>query len=458
MKLEENLTEDIKNLLPLFTEEKDTMSLININTDEFIEAQQKSEELAPLIQKIEKGMNNEASDYSLTKGKLLIKSRKDKNGDIRQLLVIPEKFRSSILKMGHEGTSGHLGVTKTKSRIARYFYWPQCYKEIEEFVKTCDLCQRAGKANDQKKAPMQLVPVISEVFSKLNVDAGTSFTSILTSVFFENFGINVVRSSVYHPQSNPVERFHRTLKRILRVICIESSPEWEKQLPAALFALRAITRESTGLTPAELVHGKNLRTPITLLYEYWMGTTEEVTLVVEYVFQLINRLKSCQELAIEKMEETKIKRKAWYDKNAIKRGFSEGDLVLVLKMNRPNKLSVQWKGPGKIEKKISETNYVVSFNKNTESNQVFHVNMLKPYYKRAEFINMINSRAKEDSNELEENFPCIDSNPNIFDFDEITKHSQLGNRLNVQQIEKLKEILCRYSKIFSNEPQEKRTW
>ncbi|GFT15618.1 hypothetical protein TNCV_4985531 [Trichonephila clavipes] len=40
-----------------------------------------------------------------------------------------------------------------------------------------------------------------------------------------------------------------------------------------------------------------------------MGTTEEVTPVVEYVFQLINRLKSCQELAIEKMEETKIKKK-----------------------------------------------------------------------------------------------------------------------------------------------------
>ncbi|GFS80802.1 retrovirus-related Pol polyprotein from transposon 412 [Trichonephila clavipes] len=287
---------------------------------------------------------------------------------------------------------------------------------------------------------MQLVPVISEVFSKLNVDAvgplpttptgnkylltvlcmsskypdavpmpdiasttvvealfqifsrmgfpkeiqtdqGTSFMSILTSVFFENFGINVVRSSVYHPQSNPVERFHGTLKRILRVICIESSPEWEKQLPAALFALRTITHESTGFTPAELVHGKNLRTPITLLYENWMGTTEEVTPVVEYVFQLINRLKSCQELAIEKMEKTKIKRMAWYDKNTIKREFSEGDLVLVLKMNRPNKLSVQWKGPGKTEKKISVTNYVVCFNNNTESNQVFHVNMLKPYYK-----------------------------------------------------------------------------
>ncbi|GFR10612.1 retrovirus-related Pol polyprotein from transposon 297 [Trichonephila clavata] len=65
---------------------------------------------------------------------------------------------------------------------------------------------------------------------------------------------------------------------------------------------------------------------------------------------------------------------------------------------------------------------------------------------------MINSWGKEDSNELEENFPWIDSNPNIFDFDEITEHSQLENRLNAQQIDKLKLILCNYSKIFSNEP------
>ncbi|GFW81090.1 retrovirus-related Pol polyprotein from transposon 297 [Trichonephila clavipes] len=201
-------------------------------------------------------------------------------------------------------------------------------------------------------ASTTVVEALLQIFSRMGfpkeiqTDQGTSFTSILTSVFFENFGINVVRSSVYHLQSNPVERFHRTLKRILRVICIESSPEWEKQLPAALFALRTITHESTGFTPAELVHGKNLRRPIPLLYENWMRTTEEVT-VVEYVFQLINRLKSCQELAIEKWKKRRLKERHGMIKNAIKREFSEGDLVLVLKMNRPNKLSVQWKGQGK---------------------------------------------------------------------------------------------------------------
>ncbi|GFY39990.1 uncharacterized protein TNIN_98861 [Trichonephila inaurata madagascariensis] len=51
IKLEENLAEDIENLLPSLKEEKDTMNLININTDEFIKAQQESQELALLIQK-----------------------------------------------------------------------------------------------------------------------------------------------------------------------------------------------------------------------------------------------------------------------------------------------------------------------------------------------------------------------------------------------------------------------
>ncbi|GFX77686.1 retrovirus-related Pol polyprotein from transposon 17.6 [Trichonephila clavipes] len=55
--------------------------------------------------------------------------------------------------MGHEGTSGHLGVTKPKNRIARYFYWHQCYKEIEELVKTCDPCQRAGETPGRDPRP-----------------------------------------------------------------------------------------------------------------------------------------------------------------------------------------------------------------------------------------------------------------------------------------------------------------
>ncbi|GFW38292.1 SCAN box domain-containing protein [Trichonephila clavipes] len=92
---------------------------------------------------------------------------------------------------------------------------------------------------------------------ELQTDQGTSFMSALTTEFLERFGVKVVRSYVYHPQSNPVERMHRTLKKILRVLCLESIPDWEKILPQALlFALRTVIHDSTGFSPAELVHGK----------------------------------------------------------------------------------------------------------------------------------------------------------------------------------------------------------
>ncbi|GFS80691.1 retrovirus-related Pol polyprotein from transposon 297 [Trichonephila clavipes] len=253
---------------------------------------------------------------------------------------------------------------------------------------------------------------------EIQCDQGTSFTSALTTEFFERFGILVRHSSVYHPQSNPVERFHRTLKRLLRVLCLDAGSEWDKHLPSILLALRTVSHESTGYTPSELVYGKNLRTPETLVMEHWMEPEEEGDLVTEYMFKLINRLKRCQEVAINKMEEMQVKRKTWYDKNAVKREFKDGDLVLVLATSRANKLAVQWIGPGTILNKISETNYLVEIPGRRETSQIYHINMLKPYYKRPEHVNA----------------------------------SELNKHLHDKQMDRLRELLNKYSKCFSNNP------
>ncbi|GFY01831.1 retrovirus-related Pol polyprotein from transposon 17.6 [Trichonephila clavipes] len=250
----------------------------------------------------------------------------------------------------------------------------------------CDPCQRAGKPNDKKKAPLKLVPVLQEVFTKLNIDAcgplpitskGNRYliTAIcMSSKFPEAIPVSNISSS------NPVERFHRTLKRLLRVLCLDAGSEWDKHLPSILLALRTVSHESTGYTPSELVYEKNLRTPETLVMEHWMEPEEEGDLVTEYMFKLINRSKRCQEVAINKMEEMQVNRKTWYDKNAVKSEFKDGDLVLVLAASRANKLAVQWIGPGTILNKISETNYLVEISDRRETSQIYHINMLKPYY------------------------------------------------------------------------------
>lgn len=488
------------------------LELLKIDRENFIKAQKESSDLKTLF---EHAMNQEPSStpktYSLTNG-LLVKNREDKLGNNVELLVIPENLREQIKSLCHEGTSAHLGTTKTKDKLNRYFYWPNCYKEIDEFVKTCDQCQRAGKPNEKTKAPLKLVPVIQEVFTKLNIDAcgplpitengnryvitamcmsskypeavpvsdigsvsvtdallnifsrmgfpreiqcdqGTSFTSALTTEFFERFGINVRHSSVHHPQSNPIERFHRTLKRLVRALCLESGTEWDRHLPSILLALRTVTHESTGYTPSELVYGKNLRTPETLIMEHWMEPGEEGSPVTEYVFKLINRLKRCQEVSITKMEEMQIKRKLWYDRNAVKREFREGDLVLVLATNKPNKLSVQWIGPGTIRSKISDTNYLVEIPGRKERSQIYHVNMLKPYYKRPEHVNLLACEEDQETViEEDTEIPYLEKSSTIYDFPEIIESSKLNKTLKETQIDQLRELLSRNSKCFSNEP------
>ncbi|GBM66782.1 hypothetical protein AVEN_74326-1 [Araneus ventricosus] len=128
---------------------------------------------------------------------------------------------------------------------------------------------------------------------------------------------------------------------MLKVLCLESGQDWEKNLPANLLALRTITflHDSTGFCPAELVHGKNLRTLEVLLYEHWVKPQEEDSTVTKYVFDLINRMRRCQELAVTTMIEVRDKRKVWYDKNAVKREFRVVDLVLAT--SKPNKMAVQ---------------------------------------------------------------------------------------------------------------------
>ncbi|GFY52463.1 retrovirus-related Pol polyprotein from transposon 17.6 [Trichonephila inaurata madagascariensis] len=121
------------------------------------------------------------------------------------------------------------------------------------------------------------------------------------------------------------------------------------------------------------------------------------------------------------MEKVRDKRKKWYDKNSTKWEFQQGNAVLVLTPNQPHKLAPQWNGPGKIEKRLSETNYVVTFDGNQEGNKVYLINMLKPYHKRPELLNVVLVYIEEitEPSELEEDFPYMLTDPNVFDFTEI---------------------------------------
>lgn len=48
--------------------------------------------------------------------------------------------------------------------------------------------------------------------------------------FLDRCGIKVIHSSLYHPQSNSIEKWHPVLKRVLRALCYEHKEDWESCL------------------------------------------------------------------------------------------------------------------------------------------------------------------------------------------------------------------------------------
>lgn len=94
---------------------------------------------------------------------------------------------------------------------------------------------------------------------RITTDQGRQFESELFKQLNQSLGINHLRTSPYHPQSNGlVERFHRTLKAALR--CREEE-DWIKALPLVLLALRSQVKEDLGASPAQLVYGASPRIP-----------------------------------------------------------------------------------------------------------------------------------------------------------------------------------------------------
>ncbi|GFR59414.1 Pol polyprotein [Elysia marginata] len=89
---------------------------------------------------------------------------------------------------------------------------------------------------------------------------GSQFTSALWTEMANQLGIQLHRTSAYHPQSNGlVERIHRTLKAALKTRL--KGPNWADELPWVLLGLRTVPKEDLQGSCSELVYGEPLTLP-----------------------------------------------------------------------------------------------------------------------------------------------------------------------------------------------------
>ncbi|KAK0153503.1 Retrovirus-related Pol polyprotein from transposon 412 [Merluccius polli] len=412
----------------------------SLSYDELVEAQGKD-------QSLEKFFALAAADpgkgYLVQNGVLLRKwlfcADPDVADQVMQV-VVPDKYRDLVLKTAHGVESGHFGVKKTYNYILRHFYWPRVKRDVMRFVRTCHVCQVAGKPNATiKPAPLQPIPSVGTPFEHIIIDcvgpltpsktgciylftvmcqatrypAAYALRAITTksimkclSQFISVFGIPKIiqsdrgsnftsktfaaalrllrvkhhLSSAYHAQSQgALERFHATLKSLLRAYCVEMKRDWEEALPWLLLAARGVIQESTGFCPNDLVFGHKVRTSLSVLNAEFDQSKTPASLV-EYVDGFRRKLFLSWKLACEHLSAAQGNMKRRYDRKAEARVFNPGDQVVALLPIPGSALTAKYSGPFTIMRQVSETNYVLSTPERKRSTQLCHINLLKPYY------------------------------------------------------------------------------
>ena len=271
---------------------KGTKTIADIDPHELTAAQLEDESLKDAWESAEA----EEDGYLVQKGMLYHRSTNVWGEEINQV-VLPRKFRAEVLSLAHcSPLAAHLGQKKTCSKILAEFFWPGLTKEVREFCRSCEHCQKGSQAN-RRRAPLMPLPTIEELFRRLAMDIvgplrrtkrghkyiltvmdfatrypeaiplrridaatvaealcdvftrlgipdeilsdqGSNFMSELLHNVMELLQIHQLKTSPYHPQTDGMlERFHGTLKGMMRKTCRERK-EWDEYLPYVCFAFR----------------------------------------------------------------------------------------------------------------------------------------------------------------------------------------------------------------------------
>ena len=214
-------------------------------------------------------------------------------------------------------------------------------------------------------------------------DQGSNFMSGVFQQVMHELGIKQYRSSAHHPESQgALERFHQTLKNIIRSYCFDTEKDWDEGIHLLLSALRESVQESLSFSPFELVFGITVCGPLKQFKEKFLSQEDTPLNLLQYVSDFRSKLLTACEAAKSNLKSTQDKMKQNYDKNTKERSFKSGDKVLALLPIPGNPLQARYFGPYTIDKKASDLNYIITSPDRRNQKQSCHINILKEYVDR----------------------------------------------------------------------------
>ena len=245
----------------------------------------------------------------------------------RTRILVPDRLKEAVFLLSHKHqTAGHFGMTATIARMKKHWWFPGLATDVQVRVGVCHHCLAKVVKEKQKSGihvpqvngyPMQTVFIdlvgplpesakgnryimsVMDGFSRfvslypipskhaigvaqvlvddfiktfgcpcrVHSDNGLEFNNEMMKEVNRRLEIVHTRTPVYNPASNPVERFHRTLNQLLRVVTDREDKNWELHLPAITLAYNTKVNNSTGVTPSLAFLGREAKLPVDLVLQ-----------------------------------------------------------------------------------------------------------------------------------------------------------------------------------------------
>jgi transposase InsO family protein len=391
-----------------------------------------------LYQEIRKKLSEQkkVKDYELENEQIY----RIKNG--KRCKVLRRFELEPVMQIMHDHPiSAHFSVKATYEKIKERYYWPNMRKDVEEFIKSCDNCQRRNKPKGKHelhsiriKEPWYLIGIdivgplpitengnryivtAMDYFTKwpearalkeataekvmefifediicrhgspkrILSDRGTHFNNQLIEEFTKTFKVKHGFSTPYHPKTNGlVERFNKTLCESLAKLSKENK-NWDKNISAVLFAYRTKRHDTTEIEPFYLEYGRKARLPIN-------DEEYEEKSIKERIIGLIEELPIIRNKAKMKSRINQGKREEYFNKKIKKEhNFEIGDKVLYYNAAKEKqwsgKLDEKWKGPYYIHRKLLKGSYEIKDLNGKIMKTPVNGELLKEYFDREGFI------------------------------------------------------------------------